>query len=639
MYEGGILLEKKIGEIRGLILVSMLLGTLLLGSFSVVKIGGQAQKARVFTYGQPAIKPPVHWNPFTTGSYFGPEGLVVEPLAFINLANWTWMPWLAESWSLSEDGLTLTVNLRRGVKFSDGTDFTSRDVVCTFYCWYLVKSWLWDYIESVEAVDDYKVVFHLKKPFILTEFYIMRTTIWSDSVFGNFSDKAIEIIKRGAPEEELAPLREALRNYRPPKAIGTGAFEIKEYTESDIWLVKRSTYWRGAENVYVDEFMQVNIGGTAQLAPMLTYAFDFNSPDLPAAVYQEVLMKPLLYVPILRWTHGNILLFNCRVYPLNITEVRQAIAYAINRTELAIAASPHPDLSFPAKYPCGMTADHISLFLGEDWAKNNLNNYDYDPKKTEDLLKKIGCTKGSDGVWVAPDGKTRFEFDLYNPPWADWVLCAENLKAQLARVGIIINPITIDEAKFGEVFRRGEFVMGIEFFFFQIHPWETWNRHFIQLGRIPELPEQVGEGFEYAELPNGTVVNLKDLTVALGSAVDMAEQKEVIKTLAWITNYYLPWITLREKPCTYVYYLGRWQWPPKGDLFYLWHSKDEYYALGWIIASGTLKPVPPEEVIVEKPVEVPVEKPVEVIPTWTYGVVGVAVIAVIAAIVVALRRR
>jgi carbohydrate-binding DOMON domain-containing protein len=45
--------------------------------------------------------------------------------------------------------------------------------------------------------------------------------------------------------------------------------------------------------------------------------------------------------------------------------------------------------------------------------------------------------------------------------------------------------------------------------------------------------------------------------------------------------------------------------------------------------------VPPEEVIVEKPVEVPVE----VIPTWTYGVVGVAVIAVIAAIVVALRRR
>jgi len=69
----------------------------------------------------PAIKPPVHWNPFTTGSYFGPEGLVVEPLAFINLANWTWIPWLAESWSLSEDGLTLTVNLRRGMLCAHST--------------------------------------------------------------------------------------------------------------------------------------------------------------------------------------------------------------------------------------------------------------------------------------------------------------------------------------------------------------------------------------------------------------------------------------------------------------------------------------------------------------------------------------
>lgn len=76
---------------------------------------------------------------------------------------------LAESWNISEDSLTYTFNLKKDIKFHDGSDFTSEDVVFTYET---VKNNQADNenvdltrLKDVEAVDDYTVKFTLSEPY------------------------------------------------------------------------------------------------------------------------------------------------------------------------------------------------------------------------------------------------------------------------------------------------------------------------------------------------------------------------------------------------------------------------------------------------------------------------------------------
>ena len=76
-------------------------------------------------------------------------------------------PWLAESWEVSDDGLTYTFKLREDVKFHDGSDLTASDVVYSFdrqtgigegFAYMLADA------DSATAVDDYTVEFKLAQP-------------------------------------------------------------------------------------------------------------------------------------------------------------------------------------------------------------------------------------------------------------------------------------------------------------------------------------------------------------------------------------------------------------------------------------------------------------------------------------------
>jgi len=78
---------------------------------------------------------------------------------------------LAESWSGTDDGMTYTFKLRQGVKFHDGTEFTSADAKAS---WDKIVSPpsgvvsprknVYQMVKSVEAPDPYTVVFHLHYP-------------------------------------------------------------------------------------------------------------------------------------------------------------------------------------------------------------------------------------------------------------------------------------------------------------------------------------------------------------------------------------------------------------------------------------------------------------------------------------------
>ena len=116
-------------------------------------------------------------NEFTTGwvQNFNPWvggrqsiDMAYEPLVIFNqIDNLKPHYWLAESYKMSEDLQVLTINLRKGVKWSDGEAFNADDVVFTYT--YpkdhpeIDTSGITGKVERAEKVDDYTVKLHLKK--------------------------------------------------------------------------------------------------------------------------------------------------------------------------------------------------------------------------------------------------------------------------------------------------------------------------------------------------------------------------------------------------------------------------------------------------------------------------------------------
>ena len=82
-------------------------------------------------------------------------------------ANFAPVPMLAESYTLTPDGRRYTIPLRKGVRFHNGKEMTSADVVASLNRWGKVATTgkaVWRAVEAVEARDPYTVVIHLKEP-------------------------------------------------------------------------------------------------------------------------------------------------------------------------------------------------------------------------------------------------------------------------------------------------------------------------------------------------------------------------------------------------------------------------------------------------------------------------------------------
>jgi peptide/nickel transport system substrate-binding protein len=189
------------------------------------------------------------------------DGLVVSSPSWDEVE-----PALAETWDISEDGLTYTFHLRQGVAWHDGTPFTSADVLFT-YKTLLTKAVGSIYatkllaiagaqeffdgtatdLTGVTAPDDNTVVFTLNEPFapfvfsVLSNHSIIPEHVWS-------SKTAEDLTKPGTWETGQ---------------IGTGPFKFGSY-EPDKFLevTRHDTGWRGAP--LLDRVLFVVVGSTPE---------------------------------------------------------------------------------------------------------------------------------------------------------------------------------------------------------------------------------------------------------------------------------------------------------------------------------------------------------------------------------------
>ena len=302
---------------------------------------------------------PVQYNNSTANRV---AELIYDGLISLN-AEQVAQPGLAETWEISPDSLTWTFHLRSGVKFSDGSDFTSADVKYTYESM-LDKANNAPYrsrytsISEIECPDDSTVIFHLSSPNVALMVYL-----------------DLPILPEGAMDVSgfgTAP-------------VGTGPYYVESYQLNNVTVLKANeSYWGGAPatpniNVYV-----IN-DNSVRLASLESGDVDFICSPLTASDLSLVEGNDALVmekVPGLGFTYMG---FNVEDPIMSDLAVRQAIAYATDKESISKVIYS------------GMDTPGTTPLLSSSWAADgSLKDYGYNPEQAKQTLEDAG--------WVDADG-------------------------------------------------------------------------------------------------------------------------------------------------------------------------------------------------------------------------------------------
>ncbi|HXX83979.1 MAG TPA: glutathione ABC transporter substrate-binding protein GsiB [Casimicrobiaceae bacterium] len=231
------------------------------------------------------------------------------------------IPVLAESYTVSKDGLVYTIKLKRGIKFHDGTDFKADAVKANFDRVTnpdnkLKRYGLYSNIGKTEVVDDYTARITLKTPF---------------SAFINQLAHPSGVM--------ISPT--ALAKYGKDIAfnpVGTGPFKFVEWKQTDyLKVAKYDNYWqKGLPKVDSITWKPV-VDNNSRSAVMQTGEAQFTYP-VPYEQVETLKAKPDLEVVVAPSIILRYLAINMLQKPFDNPKVRQAIAYAINKEAVAKVA-------------------------------------------------------------------------------------------------------------------------------------------------------------------------------------------------------------------------------------------------------------------------------------------------------------
>ena len=325
------------------------------------------------------------------------------------------VPGLAESWTLSEDGLTYTFKIRSGVKFSDGTDLDAAAVKFNFDRWLnlpqsYVDAGLTFYPDTVigrgatanvtatAAPDATTFSLTLKAP---NSAFLIQLTL---TPFGISSPKALADGKASDPVFK----NNLYANGGPPAATGTGPFVFKEWVTGDhVALVKNPNYWNAAAGgPYLDAITFKPIADpTATLNALQSGDVDISQTLAPVDVPTAKADTKLQYYDRGSACNTGVLAMNQKFKPFDNLKIRQAVAYAINRQALVDAFFGDTGVVLKNWAPPG------TKFL------NDLEIPGYDPDKAKALIAESGVTDLSFDFWYPtsvsrpymPDPKGEFE--------------------------------------------------------------------------------------------------------------------------------------------------------------------------------------------------------------------------------------
>lgn len=257
------------------------------------------------------------------GNIFNTYDMLVYPLETGKAP----VPWLAESWDVSEDGLTYTFHLKKGVLFHDRTELKAEDVAFSMDRMLRINmgfSWLWKGIldpGDVEVIDDYTVAFHLNLnlgPFIAT--LVQFGIVNKDLIIANM--KAGEFGEFGDYGQEYLETHDA----------GSGPY-IPERVELGDRIIFRKFdgYWRGWEKGQIEKVRWLVVPEPATIVVMMKKGeADMSEQWLSPEAFEDMAATPGVVVEENPQMQLFFLQMNNKKPPFDDVNVRRAISYAFD---------------------------------------------------------------------------------------------------------------------------------------------------------------------------------------------------------------------------------------------------------------------------------------------------------------------
>lgn len=349
------------------------------------------------------------------------------------------VPGLAESWEVSEDGRTVTLTLREGVTFADGSTFDSADVVHSLNAirdpaTAAVSAANLAAVESVEATDERTVVLQLSAP--------------DAALFSKLAPVTMAML---SSEDDVATLETA------PNGTGAYQYEDRRPNES-LTLTRNEEYWGGEPGLDGVEFRvipdQSAIVSALQSGNVQMAVFDDGLVAETVGDAATVTETPQLSYHVLQ--------LNARQEPFDDLDVRLALQCAIDRQEvLDTAALGHGEVTGPITSPAYRSDpdDRPCPDVDQDAARDHL-----------------AAAGHADGLEI--------EAIVMQDGYSTAVAEAENIQAQLADVGITLKLEILESGAYVDRWVAGDFGAALALNGGQPDPDAMYGRYFTSDGNL-----------------------------------------------------------------------------------------------------------------------------------------------------------
>jgi peptide/nickel transport system substrate-binding protein len=333
------------------------------------------------------------------------------------------VPGLAESWSVSGDGLVWTFKIREGVEFHDGTPCTAEDIAWSLnwtienqvetFSFYLAK------FSEIVALDPTTLQITLTEPVGNMEYLLMYVWILPRSVW------------EGMTAGDIAEFQDL------SAGIGTGPYKLIEWVKGEYLVLEANKdYWRGAPHVDRVIWQEFSTKDAAVQA-LIAGDIDVLAADTIPSTDIETLQKEAnIQVPIIQSTNIDELIINSyakgtQPASLNDPAVRLAIAYGLDKQQIVnVAHLGHAE----------QASVIIPTSMG-NWHNNDVQDIPYNPAEGARILQDAGY-KDNNGDGIREDRKGNpLEYRLYGANDATSMRILEIISAGLAQVGISTTPI------------------------------------------------------------------------------------------------------------------------------------------------------------------------------------------------------
>lgn len=459
-------------------------------------------------------------SPFTF-SNIGPGGIVKLMLIFDTL---TWkdergiVPWLARSWTVEDGGAAYRFEVRDDATFSDGRPLTARDVAFTFeyFARFPFKWASTSVVSGVETLGEGSVRIRLRQPF----------APFLEDVAG-----AVPIL----PAHIWSTISDPLKLTGPEAVVGSGPYTLASYAGEKGEYLFRARDRHFAGDPLVRELAYVLIPPAQRTVALqkreadtflsteynVVPAFDKGDP------YRVFTTPPF---SIMR------LILNVDRPPLTDKRVRHALAYALDRKDIAERVTHAPDVvvGSPGVIP-----------PESPWFASGVPQFGFDPERAKRLLDEAGVVdRNGDGLRELPDGMPLTLDLLADPASPDAPIVA----AQLKNVGLAVRLAGGDPKTRTDLQAKRQFFLALA--------------SHVGVGGDPDFLRRWFSGEVFNAFESGNALHSAEFDALAAAQVretDVAKRKELVARMQRVLADELPTLPLYHRRFYFVYDPAKWE--------------------------------------------------------------------------------